>query len=58
MPTHMRVIHAFVIAFAFAGRAIYIRSHHLVGRIGNEESADLSITNSTGSRYVNERSRN
>jgi len=52
------VIHAFVIAFDFAGRAIYIRSHHSVGRIGNEESMDLSITNSNGRRDVNERSRN
>ena len=35
-----------------------MRSHHSVGRIGNEESVDLSITNSTSRRDVYERSRN
>ena len=34
------VIHAFVMAFDFAGRAIHVRSHHSVGRIGTEESVD------------------
>jgi len=58
MPVIETVIHAFVIAFDFAGRAIYIRSHHSVGRIGNEKSVDLSVTNSTSRRDIYECSRN
>lgn len=33
-----------------------MRSHHSVGRIGNEKSVDLSITNSNCRRYDYERS--
>jgi len=52
------VIHAFVIAFDFAGRAIHIRSHHTVGRISNKKSVDLSITNFVVRRDNYERCRN